>query len=238
MSITYARLEWDDQGRPLFSTYNDVYFSSLSGLEETRYVFLQHNRLAERFAQLNDDDCMVIGETGFGTGLNFLCTWQLFRQQAVHDARLHFISVEKFPLQPADLSRALALWPELDEPAQQLASVYRHLLDGVQSICLDNNRVQLSLLIGDACEQLARLDTRTRVNAWFLDGFAPAKNPDMWTDQLFTQLARLSAPDATLATFTSAGFVRRGLQNAGFTMQRNKGFGHKREMLSGRRQQL
>ncbi|QQG64754.1 hypothetical protein HP555_02175 [Desulfobulbus oligotrophicus] len=120
MSITYARLEWDDQGQPLSSTYNDVYFSRLSGLEETRYVFLQHNQLAERFAQLKAGECMVIGETGFGTGLNFLCTWQLFRQQAAHSSRLHFISVEKSPLQPTDLWQALSLWPELDDLTQQL----------------------------------------------------------------------------------------------------------------------
>lgn len=231
MPIQHAQLHWDDQGQPLSSTYDDVYFSRLSGLEETRYVFLQHNRLAERFAALQAGECLVVGETGFGTGLNFLCTWQLFRLHAPANACLHFISVEKFPLQVGDLQQALALWPELNELAGALQSLYPALLDGAQSIHLDEGRVRLSLLVGDAAEQLAGLDAR--VDAWFLDGFAPAKNPEMWTDALFQQLARLSAPGATLATFTSAGFVRRGLQAAGFAMQRSKGFGFKRQMLSG-----
>lgn len=232
MHLDHAQLHWDEEGQPLSSTFGDVYFSRLSGLEETRYVFLQHNQLPERFAALQDGECLTVGETGFGTGLNFLCTWQLFRQLAPASARLRFISVEKFPLQPNDLQQALALWPQLEELAAQLLPAYQQWLADSQSIVLDNGRVQLDLLPGDAAEQLGLLDAQ--INAWFLDGFAPAKNPEMWTDALFQQLARLSAPSATLATFTSAGFVRRGLQAVGFDMQRCKGFAFKREMLSGR----
>ena len=231
MPIQHAQLHWDDQGQPLSSAYDDVYFSRESGLEETRYVFLQHNRLAERFTALREHDCMVVGETGFGTGLNFLCCWQLFERQAPSDARLHFISAERFPLQPTDLQQALALWPELEDYSRQLLHAYRVIQPGMQTLLLAGGRVQLTLLVGEACEQLAQLDGQ--VDAWFLDGFAPAKNPDMWTEALFSQLARLSAPGATLATFTSAGFVRRGLQAAGFAMQRTPGFGRKREMLCG-----
>lgn len=231
MPIEHARLHWDAQGQPLSSAFDDVYFSRESGLEETRYVFLQHNQLAERFAVLPAGNCMVVGETGFGTGLNFLCTWQLFRQQAEAGARLHFVSVEKFPLQPDDLRQALALWPELEELSSKLLAVYRVIQPGMQTLVLDGGRVQLTLLIGDACEQLASLDAQ--IDAWFLDGFAPAKNPQMWSQELFDLLARLSAPQATLATFTSAGFVRRGLIAAGFAMQRSPGFGRKREMLCG-----
>lgn len=231
MSIQHAQLHWDEQGQPLSSTHDDVYFSLLSGLEETRYVFLQHNRLGERFAALQSGDCMTVGETGFGTGLNFLCCWQLFEQQAPAGAELHFISVEKFPLHAADLQQALALWPQLQDYSQQLQQVYESIRPGRQTLELADGRVRLTLLVGEASEQLAQLDEQ--VDAWFLDGFAPAKNPDMWTDELFGLLARLSAPEATLATFTSAGFVRRGLQATGFVMQRNKGFGFKRQMLSG-----
>lgn len=231
MPIQHAQLHWDDQGQPLSSTHDDVYFSRESGLEETRYVFLQHNALPERFAALRAGDCLVVGETGFGTGLNFLCCWALFEQQAVAGARLHFISVEKFPLQPDDLRKALALWPQLERYSNPLLQAYQVIQPGMQTLLLADGRVQLTVLIGEASEQLAQLDGQ--VNAWFLDGFAPSKNPDMWSEALFSQLARLSAPDATLATFTSAGFVRRGLQAAGFAMQRSKGFGHKREMLSG-----
>lgn len=235
MPVQHAQLDWDEQGQPLSGTHDDVYFSRESGLDETRYVFLQHNQLPERFAALKDGDCMVVGETGFGTGLNFLCCWQLFREQAPTGARLHFISVEKFPLRAPDLRKALALWPQLQDLSNELLKSYLVIQSGMQSLLLDNGRVQLTLLIGEASEQLAQLDAQ--VEAWFLDGFAPAKNPDMWSTELFAQLARLSAPHASLATFTSAGFVRRGLQAAGFAMQRTKGFGRKREMLCGQLEQ-
>ncbi len=122
--VTHAQLDWDDQGRPHSRVFDDVYFSDQSGLAETRYVFLEQNRLQERFAALPAGGRLVIGETGFGTGLNFLCAWQLFEQHAVAGARLHFVSVEKFPLSHADLQRALALWPELAPFAEQLLAHY------------------------------------------------------------------------------------------------------------------
>jgi tRNA 5-methylaminomethyl-2-thiouridine biosynthesis bifunctional protein len=211
--------------------FDDVYFSDQSGLEETRYVFLEQNRLAERFAALSASGRLVIGETGFGTGLNFLCAWQLFEQHAVAGARLHFVSVEKYPLSPADLQRALALWPELKPLADQLLKHYVAIHQGFQRITLANGRVTLTLLIGDALEQLPQLDAQ--IDAWFLDGFAPAKNPDMWTAELFVELARLAAPGSTISTFTSTGWVRRLLNAAGFKMKRTPGIGHKWEILRG-----
>ncbi|BAQ82287.1 bifunctional tRNA (5-methylaminomethyl-2-thiouridine)(34)-methyltransferase MnmD/FAD-dependent 5-carboxymethylaminomethyl-2-thiouridine(34) oxidoreductase MnmC [Pseudomonas sp. St29] len=229
--LPHAQLDWDDQGRPRSRVFDDVYFSSDSGLEETRHVFIEQNRLRERFADLNADARFVIGETGFGTGLNFLCAWQLFRQQAPTTARLHFVSVEKYPLSPADLQRALALWPELTELSQQLLKHYVAVHGGFQRIVLDDGRVTLTLLIGDALEQLPQLDAQ--IDAWFLDGFAPAKNPDMWTPELFAELARLAAPGSTLSTFTSTGWVRRLLNAAGFKMKRTPGIGRKWEVLRG-----
>ena len=229
--LPHAQLDWDDQGRPRSRVFDDVYFSSDSGLEETRHVFIEQNRLRERFADLNADARFVIGETGFGTGLNFLCAWQLFRQQAPATARLHFVSVEKYPLSPADLQRALALWPELTELSQQLLKHYVAVHGGFQRIVLDDGRVTLTLLIGDALEQLPQLDAQ--IDAWFLDGFAPAKNPDMWTPELFAELARLAAPGSTLSTFTSTGWVRRLLNAAGFKMKRTPGIGRKWEVLRG-----
>lgn len=226
-----AQLDWDEHGQPLSRSYGDVYFSRASGLEESRHVFLAHNRIVERCAAQPAGRRLTIGETGFGTGLNFLCAWQAFAEHAPADARLHFVSVEKFPLTPADLRRALALWPELAPYADQLLAQYRAIHPGFQRLLLDGGRVLLTLLVGDVLECLPQLDAR--IDAWFLDGFAPAKNPEMWTEELFAELARLSAPEATLATFTSAGFVRRGLIAAGFAMARVKGFGHKREMLAG-----
>lgn len=229
--VSHAQLDWDDQGRPHSRVFDDVYFSDKSGLEETRYVFLEQNRLQERFAALPVGGRLVIGETGFGTGLNFLCAWQLFEQHAVAGARLHFVSVEKYPLSRADLQRALALWPELAPFAEQLLAQYIAIHQGFQRLVLDNGRVTLTLLIGDALEQLPQLDAQ--VDAWFLDGFAPAKNPDMWTAELFAELARLAAPGSTISTFTSTGWVRRLINAAGFKMKRTPGIGHKWEILRG-----
>ncbi|WP_065257181.1 bifunctional tRNA (5-methylaminomethyl-2-thiouridine)(34)-methyltransferase MnmD/FAD-dependent 5-carboxymethylaminomethyl-2-thiouridine(34) oxidoreductase MnmC [Pseudomonas bananamidigenes] len=229
--MPHAQLDWDDQGRPRSRVFDDVYFSDQSGLDETRYVFLEQNRLAERFAALPAGGRLVIGETGFGTGLNFLCAWQLFEQHAVAGARLHFVSVEKFPLSPVDLQRALALWPDLKHLSDQLLKHYVAIHQGFQRMMLDNGRVTLTLLIGDALEQLPQLDGQ--IDAWFLDGFAPAKNPEMWTAELFAELARLAAPGSTISTFTSTGWVRRLLNAAGFKMKRTPGIGHKWEILRG-----
>ncbi|MCY1406092.1 tRNA 5-methylaminomethyl-2-thiouridine biosynthesis bifunctional protein MnmC [compost metagenome] len=226
-----AQIDWDENGQPTSRAYGDVYFSRASGLDETHHVFLDGNRLPQRFAGLPASGRLCIGESGFGTGLNFLCAWRLFDQLAPADARLHFVSVEKFPLGLADLERALALWPDLAPWADQLLEQYVGIHPGFQRLVFAGGRVVLTLLLGDVLETLPELDAR--IDAWFLDGFSPAKNPEMWTAGLFTQMARLSAPGATLATFTSAGFVRRGLIEAGFQMQRVKGFGQKREMLVG-----
>jgi len=227
----YAQLDWDDHGQPLSRLYDDVYFSQENGLEETRYVFLANNELPDRFGALGDGEQLVIGETGFGTGLNFLCAWQLFEQQAAAGARLHFVSVEKYPLRQDDLQRALALWPELHPYADALVAQYVALHPGFQRLVFADGRVILTLLVGDARELLPQLDAR--IDAWFLDGFAPARNPEMWAPELFGELARLSAPGATFGTFTSAGVVRRGLKEVGFTVKRVPGQGKKWEVLKG-----
>ena len=230
-SSQQARLEWDEQGQPLSSQFADVYFSNENALAETRYVFLANNQLPERFAALTANQQLVIGETGFGTGLNFLCAWQLFEQHATATARLHFVSVEKYPLNCADLQRALSLWPELALYAEQLLAQYMALHPGFQRLVFAGGRIVLTLLIGDALELFGQLDAQ--VDAWFLDGFAPAKNPDMWTPELFAELARLSHSSTTLGTFTSTGYVRRRLNEAGFKMKRVPGLGKKWEVLKG-----
>lgn len=230
--LPHAQLDWNDQGQPLSRQFGDVYFSRDDGLGETRHVFLAGNDLPARFAALPAGARLVIGETGFGTGLNFLCAWQLFDQLAPADACLHFVSVEKYPLTAADLQRALALWPELAPWSGQLLEQYRAIHPGFQRLVLDGGRVILTLLIGDALQMLPQLDAR--IDVWFLDGFAPDKNPQMWTPPLFQELARLSAPGASLATFTSKGTVRRDLIEAGFAMRRAPGYGKKWEILCGR----
>ncbi|MCF5805701.1 MULTISPECIES: bifunctional tRNA (5-methylaminomethyl-2-thiouridine)(34)-methyltransferase MnmD/FAD-dependent 5-carboxymethylaminomethyl-2-thiouridine(34) oxidoreductase MnmC [Pseudomonas syringae group] len=232
MTITrHAQIDWDEHGNPRSRDFSDVYFSTESGLDETRHVFLVQNDLQRRFSELPAGGRLVIGETGFGTGLNFLCTWQLFNECAPADARLHFVSVEKYPLSRADLQRALALWPELSSVAQPLLEQYVAIHEGFQRLVFDGGRVTLTLLIGDALQMLPQLDGQ--IDAWFLDGFAPAKNPEMWTPELFAELARLSAPATTIGTFTSTGWVRRSLNAAGFKMKRVPGIGHKWEVLRG-----
>ena len=227
---THAQLEWQN-GQPVSAAFGDVYFSRDCGLEESRHVFIRHNQLSERFAALTGETAFTIAETGFGTGLNFLCTWQHFLEHAPDNARLHFISTEKFPLLPHDLSQALALWPELTAQTQQLLRQYDVLTPGWHRFVLEAGRIILTLLVGDVLDVLPQLDAR--IDAWFLDGFAPSKNPDMWQPALFSTMARLSAPAATFATFTSAGIVRRGLKEAGFEVHKVAGHGSKREMSCG-----
>lgn len=227
----HAQIDWDDQGRPHSRQYDDVYFAINEGIDETLHVFIEQNHLRQRFAELAPRDCLVIGETGFGTGMNFFCAWQLFAELAHAEARLHFVSVEKYPLSRADLERAMQLWPTLAAFTRPLLDQYVAIHPGFQQLSLDDGRVTLTLMIGDALEQLPQLDAR--IDAWFLDGFAPAKNPDMWTPELFAQLARLSHPGTTLGTFTTTGWVRRSLIEAGFTMKKVPGIGKKWEVMHG-----
>ncbi len=239
-SLHHARLDWNEAGTPVSSEFGDVYFSNDNGLSETRYVFLQQNRLPERFSH-HDSDSFVIGETGFGTGLNFLATMAVFLEQAPlsgNGSRLHFISVEKYPLTQADLRKALAAWPELAPLSQPLIDQWPLPVSGCHRLLFADGRIRLDLWFGDIKEMLPKVPHPATglVDAWYLDGFSPAKNPEMWTQDLFDDLARLARPDATLSTFTCAGFVRRGLIAAGFAMKKVKGHGSKREMLAGVRE--
>lgn len=239
-----AHIDWqtDNAGNtvPVSTQFDDVYFSKTGGFAETNYVFLQGNQLPERFANLQANQCFVIGETGFGTGLNFIATCILWQQLAPINARLHFISTEKFPLTRTDLSTALSHWQDDDSQKwiNALLEQYPIALSGCHRLHFDGN-ITLDLWYGDAFESLTTLadcqDERGLdhgVDAWFLDGFSPNKNSDLWSDKLFAALARLSHQNSSLATFTAAGFVRRGLEQAGFIVQKTKGFGHKREMIT------
>ncbi len=221
-------LDWRD-GQPWSSRFGDPYFSRASGLDETRHVFLRHNRLAERWHALAPQTRFVIGETGFGTGLNFLCAWQLWTECAPAHAHLHFVSVEKYPLTRDELARALALWPQLAPWRDALLAQYADLPPGWHRFTFD--RVTLTIAVGDVADALEQLEFAA--DAWFLDGFAPARNPDMWSARVFAAMARHSHMGATFATYTAAGAVRRGLEAAGFDVTRAKGHGPKREMLHG-----
>jgi tRNA 5-methylaminomethyl-2-thiouridine biosynthesis bifunctional protein len=228
--IITAKLDWgasDTQAAPRSVLFDDIYFSG-DGPAETDHVFLCGNDLPARFSNTQR---FSIGELGFGAGLNFLCAWDSWRQVAKPDgARLSFFSVEAFPLTPTDLARTHAQWPQLTALSQKLVDVYPLLHPGFHRLHLDND-VSLTIFFGDALHGLSRAEGK--VDAWFLDGFSPAKNPDMWRPELMAEIARLSNTRATLATFSVAGGVRRALQSAGFTADKRPGYGRKREMLAG-----
>lgn len=202
---------------PLISEhYDDIYFSAEDGLAETHHVFLNGNNLPTAW---QNRDHFTIFETGFGTGLNFLAAWDLFEKTAQPDQILNFISVEKHPLDHNTIREALSQWDFSDKIERMITHNLPNTIN-----CIVHN--------GDVNTVLPRLNDT--VDCWFLDGFTPAKNPDMWTDAVFQNMARMSNSDATFATFTAAGHVRRGLHNAGFTVHKIKGFGRKRDMLIGR----
>ena len=226
-------LDWQN-GQPFSSRFGDVYFSRDSGMAEKRHVFLEGNRLAERFASLPDGSGCTIGETGFGTGLSFLCTWQLFDEVIPIPSRcsLDFFSVEKYPLDERELSDALAQWPALQGYSNELIKCWRRRVPGWNRWSFGEGRVRLTLVVDDVASALPEI--RGGVDAWFLDGFSPDRNPEMWTRQVFEGIVQASRPGATFATYTCAGHVRRGLQQAGFQVSKSPGFGLKREMLQGR----
>ncbi len=234
--LTSPELDWNEQGQPVARQFGDTYFSVENGLEETRYVFLGHNGLPQRWAGCHGHFRII--ETGFGTGLNFLTSWQAFREHASDDCYLHFTSIEKFPLTRAQLTQALALWPELSSLAEQLIQAYPTLTPGFHTLRWPEERITLTLIFDDLHNALPQLDGP--VHAWYLDGFAPAKNPEMWTENLFWQMRRISLASfsdngiaPSVATFTAAGLVKRGLKGAGFGIKKQPGFGRKRDMLAG-----
>lgn len=253
-----GKLIWAEDKQPRSEAFDDVYFSVENGLAESRYVFLESNKLKDRWLKLAPGSTFTIAETGFGTGLNFLAAWDLWQSLAsdmAPNCRLHFISVEKFPLSLADISRAAEAWPELAAYARQLTEHYPpQPWDCVQTIPFasdTSSSVELTLILDDVRTAFKRLIPRFKaesqlalqnasigeqssfVDAWFLDGFAPAKNPDMWSDELYSIMAAASSPTTSFATFTAAGAVRRGLTANGFNCIKQAGFGRKREMLTG-----
>lgn len=230
--LKHAILDWDAptqiDGAPRSFLFDDIYFSG-AGAAESEHVFLAGNDLPRRFAGAAE---FSIGELGFGTGLNFLVAWKAWVAcEKPTGARLHFLSVEKYPLTLSDLEKAHASWPGLSDYARELRRALPPAFPGFHHIEIADD-VTLTLLYGDALDVLKSAEAT--IDAWFLDGFAPAKNPEMWSPALFAEIARVSAQNATFATFTVAGDVRRALAGAGFDIEKRTGFGRKREMLVGR----
>ncbi|MEO1785737.1 MAG: FAD-dependent 5-carboxymethylaminomethyl-2-thiouridine(34) oxidoreductase MnmC [Pseudomonadota bacterium] len=224
------RLTWRSDGAPFATAHDDIYFAAGDGLGEARTVFLQGNHLPERW---KPGGRFVVAETGFGTGLNFLACWALWKEHGpVDGAWLHFISFEGFPMERGDAARALGVWPEISALSERLIGRWPTRARGVQHMTWPDDRIALTLHIDDIADALPK--AQFRADAWFLDGFSPARNGEMWSDWLYPAIAERSSPGATAATFTVAGQVRRGLAAAGFSVEKVSGFGRKRERLEAR----
>jgi len=228
--LSHPEIDWKDDGAPVARAHGDVYFSAQDGLAETRTVFLRGCGLPEAWQGRQQ---FTVAETGFGTGLNFLALWQLWRaHRPAPGAELIFVSFEGYPLRAEDARRALSAWPELAAQAGALLAQWPAPVRGVRHIRFAEDGVRLILHLGDLHAALPQ--GSFRADAWFLDGFSPAKNAEMWDSSVYPMIAARSAPGARLATFTVAGAVRRGLAEAGFEVTKAEGHGRKRERLEGR----
>ena len=228
ITLPIAQVEHRDAA-PFSAAFGDVYHSASGALAQARHVFLAGNGLPQRWQRRPS---FAIVETGFGLGLNFLATWQAWRDDAQRPSRLHFVSVESTPLAREDLERVLQPFEELAPLAHALGQVYPPPLAGFHRMQFEGGRVTLTLLLGDAREVLPQLVARA--DAFYLDGFSPSRNTTAWTPEVRRELARVAAPGATLATWTVAGGVRAALAGCGFEVEKRSGLAPKREMLVGR----
>ena len=236
MQIKNAAIKWLESGEPYSLQFEDIYFSNQGGLEESEYVFVSQNQLAQRC--LNTDS-FTIAELGFGSGLNFLATLKTWQNIADNHCHLNYISFEQYPFSAADFNQMGKLienrWPELSIYYQELLSQYSTQHSPLQ-LRLCAAKVSLTLIFDEAFKQLKNSDCKKllpAVDAWYLDGFSPPLNTSLWNENIYQQLVSYSRPGTTFSTYTAAGHVRRGLIAAGFTVEKYKGFGEKRDMLKG-----
>ena len=221
MTNQTAQVYWHGARTPVSRRFGDRYFSLTDGLAETRHVFLAGNDLPGRFTP-----GFHVAELGFGCGLNMLAAWKCWLDAGVGGA-LQFTSFEAFPMQAADMQKALAAFSELSEVAQQFLPIWAS-----GDRCFELSRLRAEIIIGDARDTLGQWSGTA--DAWFLDGFSPTKNPELWEPKLLTEVAMHTAPGGTFATYTAAGHVRRALEQAGFSVCRVPGHGRKRHMTCGR----
>ncbi|MDO6592758.1 bifunctional tRNA (5-methylaminomethyl-2-thiouridine)(34)-methyltransferase MnmD/FAD-dependent 5-carboxymethylaminomethyl-2-thiouridine(34) oxidoreductase MnmC [Neptuniibacter sp. 1_MG-2023] len=226
--ITCADIFWKND-TPYSTGFDDFYFNTEQSFEDSLYVYINANNLPSRLNAVPKR--LTIAETGFGTGLNFLLTAQQWLNKSSNGQQLHFISVEKQPLSHNDLKRALHQWKDFEPLSSKLLNQYPLACQGFHRLSFPDERITLTLIFGDALDSYKQL--KASIDAWYLDGFSPSKNPEMWSPELFREIARLSKPGTTFSTFTSASVVRRGLQAVGFEVRKQPGFGKKREMSLG-----
>lgn len=235
--INYAQLHWSDESEPYSPVFNDIFFNNNQGLKESQYVFFEGNQLNQRWLS-HHQNLFCIAETGFGSGLNFfnsaLQFLQFREQNPDHPLRrLQFISFERYPFTIADIKKSLQQYPQFADLIESVSQQYPLAIIGCHRLNILDGLITLDLWFGDINEQLPQLGKNKQmfVDAWYLDGFNPSSNPDMWQQHLFELMFDYSKDSAKLATFTAAGFVRRALIAAGFTVSKRKGFAKKREML-------
>ena len=219
-------LDWADGDVPVSQKFDDPFFSKSDGRAETRHVFLDGNGLPDAWSKF---DLFQIGELGFGTGLNFLETLSLWRRTRTLGQKLHFNSVEAFPLQSGEIKRALGNWNDLSADVHSLLQVWKNARE--ETVWIDE-QTSLRVFEMDVVQALAQFPQN--INAWFFDGFSPAKNPEMWTEHVMQLVADHTLVDGTFSSYSSAGWVRRNIEAAGFSVERVAGFGRKRHMIIGR----
>jgi tRNA 5-methylaminomethyl-2-thiouridine biosynthesis bifunctional protein len=222
-----AILEWNAQGEPFACEFSDRYFNSINGLEEAQQIFIKNNQLIEHWQCRNRT--FVIVELGFGSGLNCFATWQHFLETAPSNQILQFVSIEQHPFSLEDFKRANERWISLKSLSDQYIKSYPPLIKGCHRRVF--GRVIIDAWFEEVSQALSQMEGQ--VDAWFLDGFSPSKNPQMWDKKLFEEMARLSKQNATFSTFTAASQVRKDLLSAGFHVEKIAGFGNKRESLCG-----
>lgn len=212
---------------PYSSRFGDHFYCRADGRLECAHVFIGGNGLPDRW---RIEGPFRIGELGFGTGLNFCETWRQWRQTRLPGGHLHFTSFELFPMEADEIDRALSRWPEIDAERQALCALWPQSPQGTVTLALDP-QTTLTVICAPALDGLATGDEA--LDAFYLDGFAPSRNPDMWSEELMRQVFARTADGGTFATYAAAGFVRRNLVAAGFAVERPPGFAGKREMLRG-----
>jgi len=236
---SHARIAWDERGTPRSLPFDDQYFCKDNGYEEGIHVCCHGNSLRERFSGLDPEvkGTFTVLETGFGTGLDFCCAWELWDRCAPGSWTLRFLSVELFPVSPEDMDRALGVWPALLAYKTKLLAQYQPCPGNIQDMVFLEGRVRLTVVFDDAAAGLRRIKEQglagQGADACFLDGFAPSKNPRMWSREVFEGVAALSRSGTTFSTFTVAGSVRRGLQAVGFSVRKAPGHGKKKQILTG-----
>ncbi|MBW8282139.1 MAG: tRNA (5-methylaminomethyl-2-thiouridine)(34)-methyltransferase MnmD [Rhizobium sp.] len=220
-------LTWRDGDMPYSTAFDDHFYCQTDGRLECDHVFLAGNGLPERWVR---PGTFRIGELGFGTGLNLCETFRQWKATRTHGGHLHFVSFELYPMRTEELSRALSRWPEIDAERQALMARWPEHPAGAVDIALDD-QTRLTVLCGDALTSLGA--SPLVFDAWYLDGFAPARNAAMWSPELMRAVFEHTVPGGSFATYAAAGFVRRNLIAAGYALERRKGFAGKREMLCG-----